>query len=115
MNKTAYYKQKYDELMLKAKKREQDPFSNKLGYTERHHIIPKCIGGDDNPNNKVYLTHNEHIKAHVLLCKMLPNNKALAKALRAVELDSPARQMAEREKFIALCLEVMEGGNNGTI
>lgn len=108
MNKKQYYQEKYEHLILKAKVRESNPTTVKLEYKEKHHVLPKCMGGDDNPDNIVYLSHNEHVKAHVLLCKMYPNNKALEKALRAVELDSPARQLAQREKFIQLCLDYME-------
>lgn len=41
------------------------------GYYEKHHIIPKCVGGEDKPNNYVLLTYREHIKAHYLLTKNL--------------------------------------------
>lgn len=40
------------------------------GYTERHHIIPRCMGGTDACNNIVRLTAREHYLAHLLLCKM---------------------------------------------
>ena len=38
--------------------------------TQCHHIIPRCLGGDDNPNNLVNLTLREHFIAHLLLSKM---------------------------------------------
>lgn len=40
------------------------------GYTERHHILPKCFGGDNSPNNLIDLTAEDHVFAHVLLAKM---------------------------------------------
>ena len=40
------------------------------GYVEKHHIIPKCIGGLDNPENLVKLTAREHFICHWLLTKM---------------------------------------------
>lgn len=40
------------------------------GYTERHHIIPKSMGGGDNPDNLVELTAREHYLVHLLLTKM---------------------------------------------
>lgn len=40
------------------------------GYTERHHIIPKSMGGGDNPVNLVELTAREHYLVHLLLTKM---------------------------------------------
>lgn len=40
------------------------------GYTERHHIIPKCRGGSDDHDNIVRLTAREHFIAHALLARM---------------------------------------------
>jgi hypothetical protein len=38
-------------------------------YVEKHHIIPKSLGGG-NKNNLVYLTAKEHFISHLLLSKM---------------------------------------------
>jgi len=40
------------------------------GYCERHHIVPKCLGGLDTPENLVKLTARQHFIAHLLLTKM---------------------------------------------
>lgn len=40
------------------------------GYYEKHHIVPKCLGGLDNPENLVKLTARQHFIAHLLLTKM---------------------------------------------
>lgn len=37
------------------------------GYTESHHIIPKCFGGDNSTSNLVRLTYREHRLCHLLL------------------------------------------------
>jgi hypothetical protein len=39
------------------------------GYTEKHHVIPKCFGGNEG-NNLVQLTAREHFICHLLLVKM---------------------------------------------
>ena len=39
------------------------------GYLEKHHIVPKCIGGDDTLSNLVLLTAREHYICHWLLAK----------------------------------------------
>ena len=39
-------------------------------YTEKHHIIPRSLGGNDSPDNLVRLTAREHFICHVLLTKM---------------------------------------------
>ena len=40
------------------------------GYKERHHIIPKSIGGTNESDNLVFLTAREHFICHYLLTKM---------------------------------------------
>jgi hypothetical protein len=39
-------------------------------YVERHHIIPKSLGGINNTENLVFLSSREHFIAHKLLIKM---------------------------------------------
>jgi phage tail tube protein FII len=46
-------------------------------YKERHHIVPRCLGGIDDLNNLVDLTPEEHYVAHQLLVKILPTNADL--------------------------------------
>jgi len=40
------------------------------GYSERHHIQPRSMGGKDNADNLVDLTAREHFLCHWLLVKM---------------------------------------------
>lgn len=51
------------------------------GYFERHHILPRCMGGSDDASNIVLLTPEEHFTAHVLLVKMHPEIHGLIKAV----------------------------------
>lgn len=39
-------------------------------YYERHHILPRCLGGSDEEDNLIYLTPEEHYTAHLLLAKI---------------------------------------------
>lgn len=73
------YKHIYDSLIYKCKNREK-PNS----YTERHHILPRCMQGDDNIDNLVFLTAKEHFVAHHLLCKIYPTNPKLWFAFNAM-------------------------------
>lgn len=59
------YYQWYQNLVNKAKKRQLDDTI----YYEKHHIIPKCLGGKDTAENLVSLTLREHYIAHLLLSK----------------------------------------------
>ena len=51
--------------------------SNKArdGYTETHHIIPKCLGGTNDKSNLVVLTAREHFICHWLLTKMVSSKR----------------------------------------
>lgn len=55
-------------------------FAIKEGYKERHHIIPKCMGGSNAEENLIDLTGQEHFIAHKLLYLENPQNLALASA-----------------------------------
>jgi len=59
--------------------------SNRMreGYTEKHHIIPKCLGGNNEKENIVILTAREHFICHLLLTKMT-EGKARASLAYAV-------------------------------
>lgn len=64
----------YDRLIARASGRIL------AGYRERHHVLPRCMGGDDTKANLVYLTPEEHFVAHQLLVKIHPDIKKLANA-----------------------------------
>lgn len=53
----------------------------RYGYTETHHILPRCLGGSDDKENLVSLTAREHFICHRLLVKIHPSNKDLKVAL----------------------------------
>lgn len=40
------------------------------GYVERHHILPKALGGTNDSSNLVALTAREHFIAHLLLARI---------------------------------------------
>ena len=49
-------------------------------YHERHHIIPKCLGGTNDNDNLIDLFANEHFVAHKLLAEENPENEKLVYA-----------------------------------
>ena len=55
------------------------------GYVERHHLIPKCLGGTNEQSNLVALTAKEHYICHRLLIRMTSDDakKKMIKALSA--------------------------------
>ena len=57
------YKTWHDNIIANGKNRVLDC------YKEKHHILPRCLGGKDNKENLVELTAKEHFMVHMLLCK----------------------------------------------
>ena len=78
------YTEHYNRLIDRARKRTT------VGYTEKHHIVPKCMGGEDAITNLVRLYPEEHYVAHQLLVKMYPRNSGLIWA--AVKMSSKSGQ-----------------------
>jgi len=60
------YEKVYNEIVERGKSRSLD------GYTEKHHIIPKCMGGNNETENIVELTAKEHFICHKLLAEIYP-------------------------------------------
>lgn len=69
------YQFHYNTMMNRARNR-----SAPEGYVEIHHVLPRCLGGSDEPENLVILTAREHYVAHQLLVKMNPGNYGLSYA-----------------------------------
>lgn len=55
----------YEPLIAKAQLRGKPD-----GYAERHHVIPRSLGGGNEASNLVWLTAREHFLAHVLLANI---------------------------------------------
>ena len=72
------YEKVYNQIVERSKTREL------TCYTEKHHIIPRCMGGLDISENLVKLTAREHFICHWLLCRIYPDNRKLAYAFRAM-------------------------------
>lgn len=69
------YQKIYYQIIKRAQTR------NLEGYVENHHIIPRCMGGEDIVSNVVALTAREHFICHMLLCEIYPNENKLKHAL----------------------------------
>lgn len=68
------YSKHYAALITRAQTRDRiDGF-----YYEKHHILPRCLGGSDEADNLVILTPEEHFVAHQLLVKNYPMSEGLA-------------------------------------
>ena len=69
------------------------PRNLKNQYTERHHIIPKCLGGSNDKNNIAILTAREHFVCHLLLTKMVEQERYRVKLRYAAILLSTSKGM----------------------
>lgn len=69
-----HHKNRYDKLI----KFYQDNLVD--GFLEKHHILPRCMGGNDDKENLVLLPVRVHFIAHYLLYKTYPENEKLAHA-----------------------------------
>ena len=67
------------------------------GYTEKHHIIPKSLGGSDSNSNIVKLTAREHFICHWLLTKTTTGTarQKMIYALRVLRANNPHQQRYE--------------------
>lgn len=65
----------YNNLITRAQNRILD------GYVEVHHILPRCLNGNNDLANLVALTPEEHYLAHQLLVKIHPGNHKLVYAV----------------------------------
>lgn len=80
------YQRLYDDIVRKGQNRILE------GYSEKHHIIPRCLGGTNEASNLVSLTPEEHYICHLLLVKIYPGNVGLVRAamfLTSSSNDSP--------------------------
>jgi hypothetical protein len=68
------YQQIYDNIVRRGQNRILE------GYSEKHHIVPRCMGGTNDADNLVSLTPEEHYLCHLLLVKIHPSNIKLVKA-----------------------------------
>ena len=73
------HRTKYRSLYIRLIKRGLSMTEKELnGYNEKHHILPRCMGGDDNKENLVLLPVRYHIMAHIILLEVYPENNKIA-------------------------------------
>jgi hypothetical protein len=68
-------------------------------YTEKHHIVPRTLGGSNNKNNIVVLTAREHFVCHLLLTKMLTGSER-QKMVYALHMLSNAKNSNQLSRYI---------------
>lgn len=76
------YQKAYNQLIESARTKTM------TSYSERHHIIPRCLGGNNTKSNLVLLSAREHFVAHWLLTKIYPNHPGVNLSLHAMKASS---------------------------
>ena len=93
-------------------------------YTERHHIIPKSLGGSNSSQNLVALTAREHFIAHRLLTKMTVGSEREKMCLAAHRMSTSTNADYKiksrayrtiREEFAAVMSVKMKGNTYSTV
>lgn len=92
-------------------------------YHERHHILPKCMGGGNEEENLIDLYAKEHFIAHKLLALENPENMSIAYAWWSMSIvksrytgeryEISAEEYEEARKYLSnIMSEKMVGANN---
>lgn len=105
---------------------ERGQKTKRPGY-ERHHILPRSLGGTDDKENITFITAREHFVCHWLLIKIYPVGEAhwkMLNALRMMRAENPnqkryttkitSRVYAKlKEEYAVLQSEKNKGVGNG--
>lgn len=105
------YQNTYTKLIENAQRRIKPN-----GYFEKHHILPRSLGGDNSKENIVALTAREHFIAHLLLAKiyggvmwhaahMMSNMKRYSSRDYETVRKEHARLVSEKQKGKIVSLE----------
>jgi hypothetical protein len=103
------YGKVYNQIIERAKSQIRD------GYLERHHIVPKCLGGSNDISNLVLLTAREHYLCHWLIAKQTNDKRLwLAFSMMSVSSDKHQRIRSSRlfERAKIARSYAMSGNNN---
>lgn len=101
------YARIYAQMISRAQVRD----FTQLEYVERHHILPRALGGTDEKNNLVVLTAREHFLAHWLLFR-IHGCAATARAFRLMANDQGRHRGRSYEQARQKMSEAMRGDKN---
>lgn len=112
-NNLDWFKKTYDNLINTRLSRGLDK-SKLAGYYEKHHIIPRCMGGLDEDSNYVLLTTKEHILAHLLLARINYDNLKVVSASLAMCISSKfIEQRGNNLRYLSYVREIYGDAQKG--
>ena len=96
-----------------------------LGYTENHHIIPKCMNGSDDQSNIVSISARKHFLCHYLLTKMVKfKSQEFFKLIKAFSMMKSSSNNQERyinsklyekyKKYLSISMSICQKGKNNS-
>jgi hypothetical protein len=97
------YKKWYDSIIANAFRR-----STALSYSEKHHVVPRSLGGTDHISNIVTLSAREHFICHVLLTKFTVGNNKYKMLYAANMMSQIARDYQKRFKPNSTLYEIIK-------
>ena len=107
------YSRIYHQLMVEGKLTSKSQYAFLGIYAEKHHIVPKCMGGVDTEDNFTILTARQHFLAHWLLHKMYPESKGLALAFHSFCMHKSKRGIRVTSRMFASMRKAFNEANIG--
>lgn len=68
-------------------------------YYEEHHILPRCMGGGEELENRVLLTAREHFMCHKILCKLHPGHYGLLQGFGCMHRHKTAKKYLTARQY----------------
>lgn len=102
------YQKIYDSIIYNAKNSNRKQFKkNHVNYVyyEKHHILPKCLNGNDDVENLVLLTPKEHYICHKLLTYIYLGDYKIMCAFSLMTFDKQGRHKLSSRDY-ALCKRI---------
>lgn len=89
-------------MSIKRANNKREAKENISGYYERHHILPKCMGGPDLLANYSFLTLREHFICHVLLVNIFKGTEyqyKIAYAMASMGYNANSHRLLTARQF----------------
>lgn len=104
------YTRWYNSIISAAKQRTEI-----AGYYEKHHIIPKSLGGNNSKENLVKLTSREHFICHWLLTKMTTGKDKISTAYACKRMMHGIGKNQERYRISSRIYENLKNNLNQSL
>jgi hypothetical protein len=76
-----------------------------------HHIVPRCLGGTDDPSNLIELTYEEHVEAHRILAEQYPEHGGLRHAYLLMAGQTEEARLEATQRWADAGAKVLENLN----